>query len=62
MKFHSTNLGKFGKNLITDEEGYAYTTILEYQRECNLDLEEARTAAAESRSAEKELERWQNSQ
>jgi vacuolar-type H+-ATPase catalytic subunit A/Vma1 len=59
MKFHSTTLGKFGRGLSTDQEGYAYTTIREYMRECGYDREYARDAAERSREAIRELERWQ---
>lgn len=59
MKFHSTNLGKFGRGLSTDSEGYAYTTIREYMRECQMDRDTAREAAERTREASRDLERWQ---
>ena len=47
MRFHKSLLGKFATDIVTDSEGYCYTTVIEWMTECGMDEDDARSAVVE---------------
>ena len=67
MRYHKTNLGKFGVHVPTDFQGYTYTTAREWLPHCPADEPDpiawaedmARRADDELATAADALEAWQ---
>jgi len=67
MRYHRTNLGKFGEHLPTDQQGYTYTTPGEWLPHCPAEEpdpmqwaeEMAQRADDELATASDALEAWQ---